>query len=684
MVSNQKRWDRFCISTNRYRQFAMVLLALLVGALPVVFNPFGYNMFAATRSMLLHGIALSLCLIILLDLFENGQLQIRKTASDPAVMIFAIIAAISTVFSIHPPTSIRGVIWRYEGLQTWISYVVVYFAAKYAIRGEREQVPILYAAMGSALAISSYAILQHYRIDVIPWAQDQDLSRSISTLGGPTYLGAYLVLMLPLGLSLIFAPRFPRQLRALSAASSLLILLALMFTFARSAWLAVLIAVLFLVILNVRAIFSKKYAAILLIMILLTSASFIAFGKSSPYVERAKSAFNLTKHSSGGIRLYLWRHTLDIIKARPVFGWGLETFSLVFPRYIDIEWEQTVRRDFPTDRVHNDLLQMAASIGVPGMIAYAMIFLLFFIAGFMALRKIQDISQSRLLSGLMSGVLAYIVQMQFNFSIIDVTPIFWIFLGAGACIQAESVSLKNFNLHPLFRVDSSLKRQTTRAGMLIILAIVLLQSVKPVLADIHYRKGQEAMTAGDISMAESELTRAVRRDPSEVYYLQELGKAETRIMSATGDEQALERAISALEQASKINPLNEYTYQFLGEAYLSGAEVLGDQSLLDEAEANFRKVIDNDPNFAKVHLSLGIVYANMGKLEQAIFEWKIVPNLYPESDSAFYNIGQAYEKLGKLPEALENYEKALSVNPDNRAAQEAVERMRKRREKASW
>ncbi len=130
-------------------------------------------------------------------------------------------------------------------------------------------------------------------------------------------------------------------------------------------------------------------------------------------------------------------------------------------------------------------------------------------------------------------------------------------------------------------------------------------------------------------------------------------------------------------QAQRINSLNEYTYLYLGDAYLAGAEALKQEDLLDLAAANYRKVLASDPNFAQAHLSLGITYAQMNMTEKAINEWKTVPNLYPAADAAYYNLGVAYEQMGNIAEARNNFSKAVEINPSCLAAREAINRLQR-------
>lgn len=667
-----KKTSPTSLQSNRLIEWILILLVFF---LPLIFNPFGYNMFASVRAAFLYIMTATILALIIIKSLSEGQFRIRRSPLDLMITVFALALIASTLNSVHLSTSVFGHIWRYEGLLAWLSYFVVYFATIYAITEKKQQVRLLYGVTFSALIISIYGISQHFGFDFIPWSPDQDLTRSISTLGGPTYLGAYLVLLLPLALVLALTRECPSRLRVMSLISAALMSLALLFTFARSAWLALIVSLLFLFLMNIVAILRNKLLPLIIVGLLLISYFLFASGRLTPYVERAKSAFNLTRGSSGGIRLLAWEQTIEMIKDRPLLGWGPETFSLIFPRYITVEWERTVRRDFPTDKAHNDLLQVASTMGLASLIPYVLIFVLFFWHSLWSIKYLSDPFQKNLLKGLSAGVLAYLAQLQFNFSVVDVTPIFWIFIGMAMSLSPVAINTRERVVSLPFKIASPASLKLTWGVLGMIILGISIVAAKPIFADTHLRRGLEALQRNEPKVAVAELSIAHSLDLKEPYYSQILGQVYTKLLNATANESYFYKAVKALGEGQRVNPLNEYTYLYLGEAYLAGAEVLGEPSLLKLAAKNYRKVLANDPNFAQVHLSLGIVYAQMKMTERAINEWKTVPNLYPASDTAYYNLGVTYEKIGKITEALDSFKKVLELNPSSEAAREAVNRL---------
>ena len=75
----------------------------------------------------------------------------------------------------------------------------------------------------------------------------------------------------------------------------------------------------------------------------------------------------LAAGGSGGVRVHLYSDTIVLVAGRPLVGYGPDTFGLVYPSHSTGDWTPGV----VVDKAHNDLLQVAATQGVLGVVAYA-------------------------------------------------------------------------------------------------------------------------------------------------------------------------------------------------------------------------------------------------------------------------------------------------------------------------
>jgi len=84
---------------------------------------------------------------------------------------------------------------------------------------------------------------------------------------------------------------------------------------------------------------------------------------------------------------------------------------------------------------------------------------------------------------------------------------------------------------------------------------------------------------------------------------------------------------------------------------------------LDEAISEYKKALDINPDYAMAHSNLGAAYNSKNMLNDAISECKKAIAINPNFAMAHYNLGTAYYKKGMLDEAISDYKKALIIKP---------------------
>jgi len=66
----------------------------------------------------------------------------------------------------------------------------------------------------------------------------------------------------------------------------------------------------------------------------------------------------------------------------------------------------------------------------------------------------------------------------------------------------------------------------------------------------------------------------------------------------------------------------------------------------------------------ELYYNLGNAYSDMGRLAQAIENYKIALTLKPGFAEAHNNLGIAYAQSGMLDQAIEHFEASIQLNPD--------------------
>ncbi|MCE0497588.1 MAG: tetratricopeptide repeat protein [Methylacidiphilales bacterium] len=90
-----------------------------------------------------------------------------------------------------------------------------------------------------------------------------------------------------------------------------------------------------------------------------------------------------------------------------------------------------------------------------------------------------------------------------------------------------------------------------------------------------------------------------------------------------------------------------------------------DKGQVDEAMAEFQKVLEIDRNDAEAHYNLGNALLQKGQVDEAIAEYQKALAIKPNYAEAHYNFGNALMQEGQVDEALGEYQKALEIDPND-------------------
>ena len=91
--------------------------------------------------------------------------------------------------------------------------------------------------------------------------------------------------------------------------------------------------------------------------------------------------------------------------------------------------------------------------------------------------------------------------------------------------------------------------------------------------------------------------------------------------------------------------------------------IYADKGEYEFALAEFKKVIELDPDFAAAHFNLGAVYYNLKKYEESVREFEIVKADFPKDWEVYFYLGLAYRKINNEEQALINLLKAAFLAP---------------------
>jgi len=431
-------------ATQVFVQGVRSAACVLVIAIPLVVTPWGGEAYSRPKVLVLYALTATILAGWLGLWGASRRWHWTPTRLEPAIWVFVLAMLVSSVASVNLRLTFFGAPGRFDGLGAWLAYVALFFAGAHFF-GSEEGFRALVRWMGvGAAAVVAYGVAQAYLPPVFPgeaiiqgWYGALGFERMTSTLGSPIIFGGYLAFSLPLLLTLAAGSRGPGRfgwllVACLGAVDAVL-------TLTRGAWLAILISLGVLSLTAGREAWRRHWIvpACLAAAVAVAIALLITVVGSPAQIGSRVAASVDAGSGSLAQRLYIWDRTLDLIRARPLLGWGLGTLREVFPYDRATLVAVFGLRPIIIDKAHNDLLQMAVSVGIPGAVAYAAVWGLI-VWSAVRLRRNAPESVRLLAAGWLAAVVAYLAQAQLSFSAVALTPLVWLLAGSAAGWEAET------------------------------------------------------------------------------------------------------------------------------------------------------------------------------------------------------------------------------------------------------
>ncbi len=265
--------------------------------------------------------------------------------------------------------------------------------------------------------VSGVDLIRHRVIDSLDY-----LYRVSASFVHANDFGVYLVVTLTLFMSVFFASTRKFKERILIFLGICPVSWCFLKTQSRGAWLSFVVAVLFLFSIKSRKIF-------VLILVLLIASPFIL---PDSVKQRFSDLATFTTKGTAWERTKLWQGSIQMIKARPILGFGVNTYTKNFPEYVP--------DDYPDIRyTHNSYLHMATEIGAVG-VGIFIVFLLSLIISLITFTKSLERGIYRdLYLGLLAGITGFLCHCFVDTHLYSVTLATFLFLCLGLAVAFRKV-----------------------------------------------------------------------------------------------------------------------------------------------------------------------------------------------------------------------------------------------------
>jgi len=652
-------------------RFAFYALLVIIFLVPIAFNILLFRSGSATADafdtikvwVLRVGTMVVLAAWIV-DLLKNGG-EIRYHKIYLLVAGFLVWITISTVVSVSPLTAFFGKYRRYDGLWSYLIYAVLFFVAIQYVTSFKRIKLVAQTLCFSSLFVTFYGLLQAVGID-LPWATlPFEKFRSFSTYGNPDLLAGFLAFGFFITLGLVLSEE-RRSWRVFYWIVLLMNGVVMITAKSRSIWVGGAVGLVVAVILLVKqkprwmkldfgfagVVGSGAVAAA--VSSLWSTSDVMNFGK------RLASIFQFNA-GSGQTRFEIWGAAIRAIKQRPIFGWGSDTFRLVFRRFEPYVYNRDAGYRSVADNVHNFPLQLAAGVGLAGMLAFYAIMIWVVVPAIKLCVAPSDEHKGErmIFIGFVAAVIAYNVHLFFGLSLPGASFLLWILLGILIVPRTRAVEIAPVRL----AVPLSIATIVLACVPCVFATSYLIADHYYYLASAYYQQSQSASgssstataasdaannLAGSIAMAQS----STRLNPNiEMYRTQEaISLGDAAQQQTSGLNVTVKQAEDSFTKLFKLSPYEYDSYLMAGSFWLSMAQQYESTGKITQARAYYDKTVKKlAPQVKAMPNGLGLRYQyamalqGQGKTAQALAQLKYCM----KGDSNFTNAKDMYNALKK-------------------------------------
>lgn len=661
----------------------------------IVVSPLIFFTNVTRNPYIIQGTILYISLLSIFGLFamqsiKTGNFIFYKTRLDLPVLIFLGFTVFTFLQALWGNYEIIGfgkipgfstAAWS-EGLRNnlyiLINCVLAYYVAVNLIRDEKSIKKVLFLSFIVAFIASVYAVLQYFDIEPI-WQQTVNpysMKRCVSTFGNPVFISSFLVIIIPISIVLFIYSK-SNYSKFLYISLTVIMILALFATMARSSWLGLFASLTFIVFVFKGKIFAYKkwFMSMVLIIFLVMLIPTRWQNETKPFgfyvIDRAASMFTLSKSGPAAYQRFLiWLSAWDISKQNPVIGSGWGLFEMLFPfyqqRYL-IHPNLTHRTH--ANNAHNVFLENLSQTGIIGLGIFLWLIFCIVKFGFHQIKNVKNDFQKTVAVGIFAGVIGMLVDNIVNVTLYFVIPGFFFWMNLGI-LAGLGTSEKKFARH-------NAVSRTVSVVLLAMSVLLVKMYITIFFAEKNYFTGFKLAKrpSTPIEQAVTYLERAHKLRRFEVNNNYELANGYARMSAqfkyagvpVQADEYQ-KKAIWAYKEAIAANPGYD-------EIYFNMATIHAQRKEFDIAEENYKRAVFINPFSLDAIMGLGNIYLFSEKYEPARNLYRRATIINPSNKDIWNNLGYVNMKLNRIADAKECYKNALKIDPDFELAKRNLSNM---------
>ncbi len=354
------------------------------------------------------------------------------------------------------PSTMPVVSMKHFVARMWF-VTTMFFLATRLFEDGRKMHTFIWAYLGGLAIVVIYTLINHaqygFAHDPAHWVMSPFFKDHTS-------YGAIIAFFVPFMITALWLPGYSRTKRGLMVMLLMLLIVGLVFSFTRAAWLSLAGALGVYLVMRLRV---PVWALLALVVVAggvyLANEEQITLSlernreeSSDNLGEHVKSMSNISSDASNLERINRWNSALRMFQDRPVFGWGPGTYMFQYAPFQASADRTIISTNFGSQgNAHSEYLGPLAEQGLPGLLLMLLLVLVTSVRVLELYKRMPAGGDKQLLAALFLGLVTYYMHgVLNNFLDIDKASIpFWAFTAMIVILDLKYPEAEKKSLAPV-------------------------------------------------------------------------------------------------------------------------------------------------------------------------------------------------------------------------------------------
>jgi len=569
----------------------------------------------------------------------------KINALSVSIFIFILISIITSVLGVDFQRSFWSVYERMTGLFTILHLYAFFLVLSSVFRKRKDWERLFFISIAIGI-VCCFGVI----------AADS-VARGGGTIGNTSFLASYLLFNIFFAIALLVKNKFSGL--GIFAITSLLIFIPILLSASARGAIICFFGGLFLLFMGLLFFSDKRKLRIIAVttpLVLILMAGILIF--SFPTIKNTIISYL----SDMKARILVWEMAWKGFLERPILGWGLENFDVVFAKFFSPKlFLGEYGGETWFDRAHNIVLDTLINSGIVGLISYLSIFCISILS---LLKKcfVENKENIGVNLVIISLLIAYFAQNLLVFDLISSYAVFFLTLAFINFLIQEEDSEESNN----FIINESLKKFCYILIFVFMSTCLYFGNIQPANSAINTTKMIIADNLEDRKEFYEKSLNTLRYN-NEINH--QFGLHLLKEFNSYGIDQDLlktsfDLAKKETEKNVERNDLNLRARLSLAKLYLAEYKSMKNEQVLFLAEKILEEAKENSPMNPKCYWLLADLSFERGDFEESMRLFQEAINLEPQLDISRWYLISYYNLIGQYENALKGIQEAESIGLD--------------------